>query len=503
MKMKRVLTGIILLLTTGVSLQGQNVLDRPMAMTMPVAPERMTLKQIVERADSLHRAYRFRDALELYRLAGENGKAALSQNGINLMDLCAKPHVVARQRFSRKDFFLYYPLPQHAWHPSPNQLDSSEFYPVYYPKGADAIYYSARDRAGTRSLFVTEDLDSIWRAPRLLGESLLSIGTEIFPMLSPDGQTLYFASDGLFGVGGFDLYMSRWDADAGRWGAPVNMGFPFNSPSDDFLLCDTQDGKYTLFASNRECAADSVYVYVLDRASLQKREAVRDAAELAGIAALRAVQDPSRMDAASAMSSTPQENANTRLYTRKMEEARQLRDAISKADVRAVRDSLLNLLDEVNLEIRLVERSFLQSGVVAQAEDKEVVGASLSYTFARNAMGGRFKLRLGTHEPSSAFRVMPVGRFAADNKLPDGIIYQIVLFTSAGHASLDDIRGVTPVYERLGSNLRYSYSTGLYRHYDAALLDLNTLRTLGFPEAHIEAYRDGRSIPLSLAINEE
>ena len=252
MKMKRVLTGIILLLTTGVSLQGQNVLDRPVAMTMPVAPERMTLEQIVERADSLHRAYRFRDALELYRLAGENGKAALSQNGINLMDVCAKPHVVARQRFSRKDFFLYYPLPQHAWHPSPNQLDSSEFYPVYYPKGADAIYYSARDRVGTRSLFVTEDLDSAWRAPRLLGESLLSIGTEIFPMLSPDGQTLYFASDGLFGVGGFDLYMSRWDADAGRWGAPVNMGFPFNSPSDDFLLCDTQDGKYTLFASNRE-----------------------------------------------------------------------------------------------------------------------------------------------------------------------------------------------------------------------------------------------------------
>ena len=284
-------------------------------MTMPVAPERMTLEQIVARADSLHRAYRFRDALELYLLAGEAARRPGPRTALNLMDLCAKPHVVARQRFSRKDFFLYYPLPQHAWHPSPNQLDSSEFYPVYYPKGADAIYYSARDRAGTRSLFVTEDLDSIWRAPRLLGESLLSIGTEIFPMLSPDGQTLYFASDGLFGVGGFDLYMSRWDADAGRWGAPVNMGFPFNSPSDDFLLCDTQDGKYTLFASNRECAADSVYVYVLDRASLQKREAVRDAAELAGIAALRAVQDPSRMDAASAMSSESRRKTPIRACT--------------------------------------------------------------------------------------------------------------------------------------------------------------------------------------------
>lgn len=501
--MKRFITGILLQLAAGSALSAQNILDRPVAMTLPIAPERMTMEQIAARADSLHRAYRFQEALELFQLAGETGKAVLSQNGINLMDLCAKPHVVARQRFSRKDFFLYYPLPQHAWHPSPNQLDSAELYPLYYPKGADVIYYSARDRAGTRSLFVTEDLDTIWRAPRLLGESLLSVGNEVFPLLSPDGQTLYFASDGLFGVGGLDLYMSRWDDESGRWGTPVNMGFPFNSPGDDFLLCDTQDGKYTLFASNRECSRDSVYVYVLDKESLKKREAVRDAAELAEIAALKAVKDLRRMDAASAMSSAPQENTNTRLYARKMEEARTLRDAISKESNEAVRDSLSSLLEEVNLEIRLVEQSFLQSGVVAQTEAKEVVGASLGYTFAKNAMGGRFKLRLGTHPEGPTFRVMPVGRFAADNQLPEGIIYQIVLFTSPGHAGLEELHGVTPVYERLGSNLRYTYSTGQYRHYSSALLDLNTVRVLGFPEAHIVAYRDGRPIPVQLARQEE
>ena len=486
--MKPFFTGILALLVSAGALSAQNILDRPVPMTMPIAPERMTLEQMVARADSLHRSYRFRDALELYQLAGETAKATEAQNGLNLMDLCAKPHVVARQRFSRKDFFLYYPLPQHAWHPSPNQLDSSELYPLYYPKGADAIYYSTRDRAGTRSLFVTEDLDSLWRAPRLLGESLLSTGTEVFPMLSPDGQTLYFSS---------------WDAESGRWGMPVNMGFPFNSPADDFLLCDTEDGKYTLFASNRECSRDSVYVYVLERESLQKREAVRDAAELSALAALKAVKDLARMDAASAMSGAPQENANTRLYARKMDEARKLRDAISRENVQAARDSLLSLLEEVNLEIRLVEQSFLQSGVVAQAEDKEVVGASLSYTFAKNAMGGKIKLRLGTAPEASTFRVMPVGRFADDNRLPEGIIYQIVLFTSAGHAGLDDLRGVSPVYERLGANLRYTYSTGLYRHYSSALLDLNTVRVLGFPDAHIVAYRDGRPVSVQLARQEE
>jgi len=501
--MKRILSGIFLLLVAGSHLSAQNILDRPVALEMPIAPERMTPEKIVALADSLFQAYRFQEAQELYMVVGEKRKAALAQNGLNLMDVCVKPHVVARQRFSRKDFYLYYPLEAHAWHAGPNQLDSSGLYPLYYPKGADVIYYSARDRAGTRSLFVTEDLDSLWRAPRHLGEAHLSTGSEIFPLLSPDGQTLYFASDGLAGVGGFDLYSCRWDAESGRWGAPRNMGFPFNSPADDFLFCETQDGKYTLFASNRACSKDSVYVYVLDRASLGEREPVRDFAVLADLAELKAVKDPTRMDAASAMSSAPRENANTRLYARKMDEARALRDAISKENVQAARDSLLSLLEEVNLEIRLVEQSFLHSGVVAQAEDKEVVGASLSYTFAKNAMGGRFKLRVGTQAEASTFRVMPVGKFAADSKLPDGIIYQIVLFTSAGHAGLDDIRGVTPVYERLGANLRYTYSTGLYRHYASALLDLNSVRVLGFPEAHIVAYRDGRPIPVSVALNEE
>lgn len=499
--MKQFLTGVLALLVAGSALSAQNILDRPVPMSMPVAPERMTVGQMVAKADSLHRAYRFQDALELYRLTGETGKAAQAQNGLNLMDLCAKPQVVGRRRFSRKDFFLYYPLPQHAWHPSPNQLDSSDLYPVYYPKGADAIYYSTRDRAGTRSLFVVEDLDTVWREPRLVDEALLSVGTEVFPMLSPDGQTLYFASDGLFGIGGLDLYMSRWDGESGRWGQPVNMGFPFNSPGDDFLLCDSEDGKYTLFASNRECSADSVYVYVLERESLQKREAVRDAAELAGIAALKTVKDLARK--ASTQSAAPQENANTRLYTRKMEEARKLREAISKENVQAARDSLLELLEEVHLEIRLVEKSFLQSGVVAQVEDKEVEDASLGYTFAKNAMGGRLNLRLRSQQEAPTFRVMPVGRFATDTQLPEGIIYQIVLFTSAAHAGLDDLRGVSPVYERLGSNLQYTYATGQYRHYSSALLDLNTVRVLGFPQAYIVAYRDGRSVPLALARQEE
>lgn len=463
----------------------------------------LSAQTVLDRADSLHRAYRFQEAMELYLSVGEEEKAAASQNGLNMRDFCASPHVVARQRFSRRDFFLYYPLPQHAWRGSPNPLDSLEGFPLYFPKGADAIYYSAPDRSGSRSLFVTEDLDSLWRAPRHLGEELLSTGSEIFPMLSPDGKTLYFASDGLYGMGGYDLYSSAWDAENGCWGAPVNMGFPFSSPADDFLLMDTEDGKYSLFASNRDCSPDSVYIYVLEFASSRERKPVRSQEELLRIASLSPVKDPARMDNRSAVSSQLPGNANTRLYARKMEEARGIIDAIASGSSQQALDSLRSLLEEVNLELRLIEQSFLQSGVVSGGEDREVVGASSAYTFAKNALGGRLKLRLGRHVRNRSYRVMPMGRFSPDNTLPAGIVYQIELFSSPRHASLEDLHGLSPVYERLGANLRYSYFVGTFPTYADALLELNSVRKLGFPEARITAWRDGRQVTVLQARNEE
>lgn len=524
----RVCVAMLLLLGAALSLSGQ---DRPDGA------------RLMARGDSLHRAYRFQDALSAYlsvpgaRLSVQERTAlerriATSQNALNMTDFCAEPHVVARQRFSRADFFLFYPLKAQAWHPSPNPLDSLGGYPVYHPKGDDVIYFSGPDRAGTRSLFLTEDLDSMWRAPRLVGESLLSTGSEIFPMLSPDGKTLYFASDGLFGMGGYDLYASAWDEETQTWGAPVNLGFPFSSPADDFLLMDTDDGQYTLFASNRDCGPDSVYVYVLEYEASRQRRPVRRPDELARIASLRPVEDPSRMDNASAVSEDVPANANTRLYVRKTEEARALRDSIYRLDKtldalrillsvarddevagltarirakEAERPPLQRLLEETQLEIRLVEQTFLRSGVVSTtgSEDREVVGADRSYTFSKKAMGPPLRFRVGRYPSRATFRVTPIGRFAPDNTLPAGLVYQIELFTSPRHATLDDLRGLTPVYEHLASSLRYSYCVGTYPTYVSALLDLNIVRCLGFPEARVVAFRDGRSIPVTTARQEE
>ena len=88
---------------------------------------------------------------------------------------------------------------------------------------------------------------------------------------------------------------------------------------------------------------------------------------------------------------------------------------------------------------------------------------------------------------------------ATDNALPGGVVYQILLFTSPRHATQDELHGLDPVYERLTNALRYTYSVGVFHSFNEALLQLNPVRALGFPDAEIVAFLDGRPVDVLTA----
>jgi outer membrane protein OmpA-like peptidoglycan-associated protein/tetratricopeptide (TPR) repeat protein len=67
--------------------------------------------------------------------------------------------------------------------------------------------------------------------------------------LSVDGETMYFASEGHESFGGYDIFKSV--KLQGQWSKPVNMGYPINTPYDDFFFSPTANGKYAYIASNR------------------------------------------------------------------------------------------------------------------------------------------------------------------------------------------------------------------------------------------------------------
>ncbi|MBU3679216.1 MAG: hypothetical protein FGM32_06370 [Candidatus Kapabacteria bacterium] len=89
-------------------------------------------------------------------------------------------------------------------------------------------------------------VDGTWSAMQHAGEALNSPGDEISPVLV-SSDTLLFASNGMGGLGGFDLYMSVYRN--GRWSDPVPLD-EINTGSDESDACILPDGTIC-FASNR------------------------------------------------------------------------------------------------------------------------------------------------------------------------------------------------------------------------------------------------------------
>lgn len=64
-----------------------------------------------------------------------------------------------------------------------------------------------------------------------------------------DGESMYIASQGHESMGGYDIFISK--KVQGQWTTPVNMGYPINTPYDDFFFASTANGKFAYISSNR------------------------------------------------------------------------------------------------------------------------------------------------------------------------------------------------------------------------------------------------------------
>jgi len=88
-----------------------------------------------------------------------------------------------------------------------------------------------------------------WSEPVNMGPDFNTPGEEHSPFIHADNHTFYFASSGLPGYGGADLFISRKQPD-GKWGKPENLGFPINTIDDEGTLFVSADGKTGIFASD-------------------------------------------------------------------------------------------------------------------------------------------------------------------------------------------------------------------------------------------------------------
>ncbi len=122
----------------------------------------------------------------------------------------------------------------------------------FFCNDSTLLFASRRDSGlGGLDLYLSKFRGGTWTKPQNLGATVNSGYDETAPFLSRDGRTLYFSSNGLNSIGGFDVFKSVFDDATQTWSAPVNLGSPVNSPGDDTGFRLSADGKTAFFASER------------------------------------------------------------------------------------------------------------------------------------------------------------------------------------------------------------------------------------------------------------
>ena len=112
------------------------------------------------------------------------------------------------------------------------------------------IYYSTKDEKGN------------WTKAKNLGSKINTPGNEKSPFIHSDSQTLYFSSDGHLGIGGYDIFFSKFRD--GDWTKPVNIGYPINTKNNDLGFVVNTQGTKAYFASNKLNGKGGWDIYAID-----------------------------------------------------------------------------------------------------------------------------------------------------------------------------------------------------------------------------------------------
>lgn len=150
--------------------------------------------------------------------------------------------------------------------PIPFYLNSPNYsvgHPFLFENGKRMIFVSDMPNGyGGSDLYIIEkDISGNWGVPTNFGAVINTEANEMFPFFCEKTQCLYFASNGLFGLGGLDVYVSKLTDNGFQ--APINLGSPINSNSDDFAYIVDSTSSYGFFSSDREegKGGDDIYKF--------------------------------------------------------------------------------------------------------------------------------------------------------------------------------------------------------------------------------------------------
>lgn len=128
----------------------------------------------------------------------------------------------------------------------------------------NTIFFASKrpNGKGQKDLWMAFKLpNGTWGQAINLGDTINTEFEEDFPQIAPDGKTLYFTSTGHYGMGGYDLFKTTWNQKTNTFSKPVNIGYPINTPDDNKTISFSKSGRYAYIHDVREGGSGDLDIY--------------------------------------------------------------------------------------------------------------------------------------------------------------------------------------------------------------------------------------------------
>ena len=222
------------------------------------------------------RTYRFDESVQAYqtyvgtlkpedpKLSEYENKIKISENWAKYMSKIDNIVIVDSCVVSKSEFLKCYKFSPELGSLTQGQLKLSS------KKLADKITYTTQrqDRVyfsdtihGHTNIFTKYKLLDSWSEPASISSVINTKADENYPFVLLDGVTVYFGSDGANSLGGYDIFVTRFTPANNSYLVPENIGFPFNSPANDYMMVIDEQRKLGWFATDRNQPAGKVIIY--------------------------------------------------------------------------------------------------------------------------------------------------------------------------------------------------------------------------------------------------
>ena len=141
---------------------------------------------------------------------------------------------------------------------------------VFINEMGNKAYLSQPDDSLHQQLCTSDLLGGEWSKPQLLKGISEGISEAAYPFMLADGTTFYFAGKGEESIGGYDIFMTRYDARSNSFLKPENIGMPFNSEANDYLFAIDEYAHIGYFVSDRRQPEGKACLYIFIPQSSRK-----------------------------------------------------------------------------------------------------------------------------------------------------------------------------------------------------------------------------------------